>query len=153
MAKSFKEQVIGTWQLVEYSTINEAGEKEYPLGKAATGYLMYTADGYLSAQLMSDQERPAYDEDQGDLHTGTTEQMARAAHGYHAYSGKYEVDEATQTLYHHMEVSLIPNRLGQVQDRKVQLEGQQITITSSVTAHTIIWQKAVDHSDNSRDSL
>lgn len=146
MSQSFKEQVVGTWKLLEYSTINAAGEKVYPLGKKATGFLMYTADGYMSAQLMSDQERPAYEGK--DLHTGSKEQMAAAAHGYHAYSGKYEVDEANQILYHHMEVSLIPNRLGQVQDRLVQIEGTKIIITSSATANTIIWERAKNQSEN-----
>lgn len=146
MPQSFKEQVVGTWKLVEYSMVNETGEKVYPLGERATGFLMYTADGYMSAQLMSDKERPVFEGKA--LHTGSTEQMAAAAHGYHAYAGKYEVDEANQTLYHHMEVSLIPNRLGQVQDRLVQIKGKQIIITSTVTANTIIWERAENHSQN-----
>lgn len=29
----------------------------------------------------------------GELHNGTSEEIAKAAHGYHAYAGKYEIDE------------------------------------------------------------
>ena len=35
MKKTFKEQVIGSWELIEYSRV-ENGEKVYPLGKDAT---------------------------------------------------------------------------------------------------------------------
>lgn len=147
MEQSFREQVIGTWTLLEYTREDKNGERYYPFGKDATGFLMYTPDGYMSAQLMA-QVRPEYS--LGDLHTGTEEEMAQAAHGYHAYSGKYEVDEENQTLYHHMEVSMIPNRLGQVQDRIVEVDGDRITITSDSTSSYIVWKRADDNSDNLR---
>ena len=43
--------------------------------------------------------------------------MAAAAHGYLAYSGRFEVDEEKQELTHHMEVSMNPTWLGQSQPR------------------------------------
>lgn len=147
MGQSFREKVIGTWTLLEYSRENKDGERFYPLGKDATGFLMYTPDGYMSAQLMA-QGRRNYS--LGELHTGTTEEMAQAAHAYHAYSGRFEVDEENQTLYHHMEVSMIPNRLGQVQDRIIQMDGDRITITSNATSSYIVWKRAEDNSDNLR---
>lgn len=147
MTKSFREQVIGAWSLLEYTRENAEGERYYPLGKDATGYLLYTPDGYMSAQLMA-QGRPKYT--LGDLHTGTPDEMSQAAHGYHAYSGRFEVDEENQTVYHHMEMSMIPNRIGQVQDRKIVIEGDKITITSSMTSSRIVWRRAEDNSDNYR---
>lgn len=147
MKQSFREQVIGTWTLLEYTREDKNGERYHPLGKDATGFLMYTSDGYMSAQLMA-QGRPDYS--LGELHNGTQEEMAQAAHGYHAYSGKYEVDEENQTLYHHMEVSMIPNRIGQVQDRIVKVNGDHITITSDSTSSYIEWKRADDNSKNLR---
>lgn len=145
MEKTFREQVIGTWKLLKYTREDKNGEHYYPLGKDATGFLMYTDDGYMSAQLMA-QGRSAYT--LGELHKGTTEEMAEAARGYHAYSGQYEVDEENQTLYHHMEVSMIPNRLGQVQDRIIVMDGNTITITSKATSSYIVWERAENHSEN-----
>ncbi len=145
MEKTFREQVIGTWKLIEYTRTNTAGERYYPLGKDATGFLMYTQDGYMSAQLMA-QERPEYKLD--GLHNGTLEEMAKAAYGYHAYSGQYEVDEKKQILYHHMEVSMIPNRLGKMQDRIIVIDGNKIIITSNATSSYIVWERAEDHSQN-----
>lgn len=146
MEKTFRGQVIGTWKLLEYTRENKDGERYYPLGKDATGFLMYTHDGYMSAQLMA-QKRPEYT--LGELHNGTRDEMAKAAHGYHAYSGQYEVDEKSQTLYHHMEVSMIPNRLGKMQDRMIVMDGNKITITSNSTSSYIVWERAEDHSENS----
>lgn len=103
MEKSMREQVIGTWALVSYETQDAAGNTIYPLGKDAKGFIMYNPDGYMSAQLMAS-GRPAYKS--GDLHTGTPEEMAEAAHGYLAYSGPFEVDEEKQELTHHMDVSM-----------------------------------------------
>lgn len=76
MEKTFREQVIGTWKLLKYTREDKNGEHYYPLGKDATGFLMYTDDGYMSAQLMA-QGRSAYT--LGELHKGTTEEMAEAA--------------------------------------------------------------------------
>lgn len=149
MEKSFREQVVGAWTLLEYTREDKNGERYYPLGKDATGYLLYTPDGYMSAQLMA-QGRPTYT--LGDLHTGTEEEMAQAAHGYHAYSGRYEVDEENQTLYHHMEMSMIPNRIGQVQDRKIEMDGDRISISSNMTSSRILWRRAKDNSNNIRSN-
>jgi hypothetical protein len=62
------------------------------LGPDALGLIMYTTDGYMSAQLMR-RDRPAFDRPESD--GGTPEQSAAAAAGYLAYSGPFEVDEST----------------------------------------------------------
>lgn len=134
-----KNKIMGTWELISYYRLEEDGEKVFPLGTDPSGFLMYTEDGYMSAQLMK-QNRPDYSLE--GLHNGSQEEMAEAAHGYHAYSGKYEIDEADGSVYHHNEVSLIPNRLGDIQDRQIQFEGDKISITSRTSSTHIIWKKA-----------
>lgn len=134
-----KNKILGTWKLVSYYRLDEDGEKVYPLGTDPSGFLMYTEDGYMSAQLMK-QDRPDYTLE--GLHNGTREEMAEAAHGYHAYAGKYEIDEEDGSVYHHNEVSLIPNRLGDIQDRQIEFQGDMITITSRTSSTHIVWKKA-----------
>lgn len=134
-----KNKILGTWKLVSYYRLDEDGEKVYPLGTDPSGFLMYTEDGYMSAQLMK-QNRPDYTLE--GLHNGTREEMAEAAHGYHAYAGKYEIDEEDGSVYHHNEVSLIPNRLGDIQDRQIEFQGDMITITSRTSSTHIVWKKA-----------
>lgn len=144
MSKSFRETLIGAWKLVEYSIEDKSnpGGKFYPLGKEATGFILYTPDGYMSAQMMA-AGRPVYAD--GRLHTGSIDEMAAAAKGYMAYSGPFEIEEETNILYHHMEVSMNPTWLGQKQKRFVKLEGDTITITNSANNAVLIWKRGEDH--------
>lgn len=149
MSKSLRETLVGAWKLVEYSIEdkNKKGEKFYPLGKDATGIILYTPDGYMSAQLMAS-GRPVYAN--GHIHTGSIEEMSKAAKGYMAYSGKYEVNETTSTLTHHMEVSMNPTWLDQAQERYVKQEGDTIQIIAPANNAVLIWKRAEDHSNNTK---
>lgn len=134
-----KEQLIGTWKLVRYQDEDKDGNIFFPLGKDATGFIMYNPDGYMSAQLMQ-QGRQAYES--GDLHTGTQDEMAEAAHGYVAYSGRFELDEENSTVYHTMEVSMNPTWLGDTQPRLFELESDTLSIVNgNVPNQKLVWQR------------
>ena len=53
-------EVLGAWELVSYTAqdTHSEGPITYPLGPDALGLIMYTADGYMSAQIMRP-DRPA----------------------------------------------------------------------------------------------
>ncbi|MFC9598748.1 lipocalin-like domain-containing protein [Peribacillus butanolivorans] len=143
MEKSMRDQVVGTWSLVSYETQDADGHVIYPLGKDAKGFIMYNPDGYMSAQLMAS-GRPAYQS--GDLHTGTPEEMATAAHGYLAYSGQFEVDEENHQLIHHMDVSLNPTWLNQAQPRIAKIEGDLVVIFNGLHPEDeLIWKRVTKH--------
>ncbi|MEK4538139.1 lipocalin-like domain-containing protein [Peribacillus sp. FSL K6-1552] len=143
MEKSIRDQVVGTWSLVSYETQDADGHVIYPLGKDAKGFIMYNPDGFMSAQLMAS-GRPAYQS--GDLHTGTLEEMATAAHGYLAYSGQFEVDEENHQLIHHMDVSLNPTWLNQAQPRIAKIEGDQVVIFNGLHPEDkLIWKRVTKH--------
>ncbi|MCJ1655261.1 lipocalin-like domain-containing protein [Staphylococcus sp. NRL 16/872] len=134
-----KDQLIGTWKLVRYQDEDKDGNIFFPLGKDATGFIMYNPDGYMSAQLMQ-QGRQAYES--GDLHTGTKDEMAEAAHGYVAYSGRFELDEENSTVYHTMEVSMNPTWLGDTQPRLFELDGDTLSIVNgNVPNQKLVWQR------------
>lgn len=79
-----RKAIQGMWELVSYTAQdNHGGPITYPLGPDALGLIMYTGDGYMSAQLMR-RGRPAFDRPESD--GGTAEQTAAAAAGYLAYS-------------------------------------------------------------------
>ncbi|AMB98568.1 hypothetical protein AWM75_00530 [Aerococcus urinaehominis] len=143
MSKVTAENIIGCWELVSYQSENEAGETIYPLGQDAQGYIMYTPDGYMSAQLMAP-GRPAYAS--GDLHRGSQDEMAQAAAGYMAYTGPYDIDEDKQELTHHMTLSMNPTWLGQSQPRVVSLEGDLLKIYNGLKpADQLVWRRAGQH--------
>ncbi|MEF2593018.1 MAG: lipocalin-like domain-containing protein [Eggerthellaceae bacterium] len=136
------EDLVGTWEMVEYY-LEKDGERVYPLGEDCKGFLMYTPDGYVSAQQMAT-GRPAYAS--GDLHDGTPEEMAAAAHGYMAYAGRYEIaaldpETGDVTVRHTMNVSMNPTWLGQTQERNAHVEGGILTIHAPVNGAHLVWRK------------
>ena len=86
-------------------TTAERDKTDRPLFDHPPGTILYTSDGYMSAQLA----RPGpYDDDQEpDAY-------------YIAYSGPYDVDEQAGTVTHQVQVSVIPSWLGTAQIRRVQ---------------------------------
>ena len=57
---------------------------------------------------------------------GTLEEKARAASGFMAYCGRYEVHG--DHVVHHIEQSLFPNWVGTSQKRFIELEGDRLTL-------------------------
>jgi hypothetical protein len=128
MAEGLHERLIGAWKLVSYQEIPVDGSEPFePLGHEPKGIIMYTPDGYLSAQL-SKPDRPNFAS--GDWFAGTAEDYTSEASSYIAYSGPFHVDESAQTLTHSMFVSLFPDWTGQTQPRKVTLEGDRLDLGS-----------------------
>jgi len=92
------------------------------------GIMMYTPDGYMSAQLMHP-GRPRFAS--GDWFRGSDEEIKEEALGYIAYSGPFHTDEEKQALTHSMFVSLFPNWLGQTQPRVVKIEGDMLHLSTA----------------------
>ena len=142
--------VLGTWELVSYTAEeNDGGPVTYPLGPDALGLIMYTGDGYMSAQIMR-RDRPAFDRPETD--GGTREQAAAAAAGYLAYSGPFTVDESTGVVHHEVTVSLLPNWLNGTQLRQSKLDGDHLTLFATTaapdgieTVSTLLWKRAPEH--------
>ena len=144
------DDVLGTWELVSYTEgDNHGGPVTYPLGPDALGLIMYTGDGYMSAQIMRP-DRPAFD--RPETGGGTPEQAEAAAAGYLAYSGPFTVDEITGVLRHQPRVSLLPNWLNLTQLRHSTLEGDHLTLSTvteapdgAETISTLVWKRAPKH--------
>ena len=125
--KSLREQLVGAWTLsscVEHDI--ETGVENHPLGERPLGLILYTPDGYMSAQLQRP-ERPPFAE--GDLLRATPEEYAAAGSSYIAYSGRFFVDEGKKSLSHEMAVSFFPNWVGQRQVRLVELNGERLQLS------------------------
>jgi len=137
------DQIIGAWRLESYTARDADGAVRTPLGPDADGFIIYTPDGYMSAQMMA-RGRPDYAS--GAFLSGTDAELSAAAGGYLAYSGPFSVDEEAQTLSHHIAVSLFPNWLGDVQVRRARLEGDVLTLSPEnepgPQVQTIVWRRA-----------
>src|SRR5258707_13098161 len=110
---SLREQLIGAWALSSFVERDiETGVENHPFGKRPLGLILYTPDGYVSAQLQRPERPPFAD---GDILRATPEECAAAGSSYIAYSGRFFVDEGTKSLSHEMAVSFFPNWFGQRQ--------------------------------------
>lgn len=109
-----REYLIGAWTLESYQSADLDGSNmRYPLGPDARGIILYTADGYMSAQIMRADRAPFA---RGDLQVGDGDELAAAAKGYLAYSGAFRVLD-NGVIAHHVDVSLLPNWIGGTQYR------------------------------------
>ena len=141
-----REKIVGAWRLVSYVEQDDrGGPVTFPLGRDAVGLIMYTPDGYMSAQLMRS-GRHGYDEP--DIDGGTVQQAAAAAEGYLAYSGPYDVDDSASVVHHRVAVSLLPNWLDTVQVRHGSLKDNQLTLVAEIPVRgavirsTLVWARA-----------
>ena len=118
--------LVGAWTLQSYqSTAVDGSDVSYPLGADAQGIIMYTPDGYMSAQLMRAGRTPF---DRPDPHLAHDNELAAAASGYMSYGGPYTV-ENEGLIAHHVEVSLLPNWIGGIQYRSARLHGSQLELS------------------------
>lgn len=125
---SKQNQFVGTWRLVSWENRDALGQVNYPYGKDAVGYLIYAADGYMSATLTKD-NRPHFAT--GDVSGGTMEEQAMAAQTYAAYCGRYEIQ--ADKVIHHVEASLFPNWVGTDQARFFEFTGGKLVLSTPPT--------------------
>src|SRR6516164_7764583 len=77
MAQGLRERLIGAWKLVSYVEKPVDGSAPfYPMGEEPHGIIMYTPDGYMSAQLMHP-GRPRFAS--GDWFRGSDEEVKEEA--------------------------------------------------------------------------
>jgi hypothetical protein len=147
-SKSLKQQLLGSWALVSYTVKNmETGALSHPFGQHPLGFVLYTADGYMSAQLQPPNRAPF---SEGDFSRASLREYAEAASTYIAYSGRFFVDESRRALSHEMAVSLLPNWFGQRQTRLVELKGEYLQLSTELPIHlngephtaTLLWRRA-----------
>ena len=125
---SYAKRLIGVWGLVAYTNEHEDSDHTQPFGPNPQGFLIYTADGFVSAQLMKP-GRPAFHS--ADWHHGTPQEYEASGSGYIAYCGTYEVDEEKATVTHIRSVSLLPNLIHGRQCRSIDLQGDRLVLRAA----------------------
>ena len=141
--------LTGCWQLQRWAIgYSDARPPTLPYGEAATGLLLYSADGWMSAciaragrgRLGSDSVR----------HAPQTEQLA-AFESYFQYAGRYTVRQGKDGLQvvHSVTHSLNPNFVGTDQVRNMAFgDDGNLTLSASdsladsvTRLHSLIWSR------------
>ncbi len=109
-AKNF----IGAWELESYTEHSGTEAPLHPFGSNPVGFLIYTEDGIVSAQLMRPHRKRLAD---SAWQSNDQEALAELAKGYIAYCGRYFIDEQLGQMVHLPVLALVPNLIEQRQYR------------------------------------
>lgn len=130
------EQLIGVWKLVSYETRKPDGSTVTPFGDDVRGLLIYTADGFMSGQVMK-AGRPQLSGSYGAR--GKSEAAVAAFEGYIAYCGRWRVDAESGEVIHNVESSLYPNWVGSEQRRGVAFEDGELVLSAATERSSGVW--------------
>jgi len=100
--------LLGTWRLVSFVTTDAEGRTRQYWDERASGLIIYTSDGRVSAQLY-DARRPRLGA-RWDRAGASAAQAAFA--GMASYYGRYRVDAARATVTHTIEGAMSPDWIG-----------------------------------------
>lgn len=129
-----RQKIVGAWKLesyIAYPTPESPIQRPtFPMTKNVTGFIMYTPDGYLSAQMLIPGQQ-SFKRGEGE-----EPQWAEAGKRFFAYCGPYYIsDEGAgreEVLRHTFQVCNLPGWIGDVQVRTHRFEedGQVLVLGS-----------------------
>lgn len=126
--------IVGSWRLESWTIAGDAPRCTDAEGGSA-GQIVYSSDGHMSAQLGCD--RLPMDE-LGSM--GSEEATARMTRRHFSYYGTYTIDEAAQTVTHHVMGSTSPAWVGTDRVRSFVFEGPDRIVLSTVESENrLVW--------------
>ena len=115
-AKTLREQLVGTWNLVIAEITAADGKKTLPFGPSPKGQIIFTADGHFSqVHVSSGLPRIA----SNNRLAGTDADNKAIVLGTLSLFGTYSVDEEKKTLTFNIVASTFPNQEGASQTRTI----------------------------------
>jgi hypothetical protein len=107
--------IVGVWRLVSFEREYQAtGEREYPMGKAPTGYILFLPEGRMAVIITGEgRTAPTTDQDRAGLLNSLV-----------AYTGRYRVDGDKWITT--LDVSANPAWVGTEQTRSFRVTGERL---------------------------
>lgn len=120
--------LVGVWRFdTEVDTRADGTVVATVTSKEKHGFIVYTADNFVSATIMPSSRHWVLD-------SATRDQLAASADDGTAYAGRYEVDPLTQTVTHILGVSFEPAYEGQRLERKYKLNGDTLALSGTYSS-------------------
>lgn len=142
---SLRQKLIGAWKLesyIAYPTPNSRTQRvTYPMTRSVTGYIMYTPDGYMSAQMLIPGQQ-SFKRGEGE-----EPQWAEAGKRCFAYCGPYYITNEgpgrEEILRHTFQCCSLPGWIGDIQVRTHRFEedGQVLVLGSEEPTEVKVSQK------------
>jgi len=121
-APSAREQFIGVWQLVRQFNVGKDGG-EISVALRQRGRISWDRAGRVWVLLYNEGRRaPA------DPRMPTLEEYREMYSGLMTYFGNYEIDEAKQTVTHHLLAAASPALIGTDLVRRYEFSGNRLTL-------------------------
>ena len=134
LAQPLRERLIGAWRLESYVAFPTPSSlikrPTYPMTKNVTGLILYTPDGYMSAQMLIPGQK-SFKRGEGE-----EPQWAEAAKRCFSYAGPYYISNEgsgrEEVLRHTFQVCNLPGWVGDIQVRTWEFEedGQVLVLGS-----------------------
>jgi hypothetical protein len=137
---------VGTWKLVSWENTDSDGAVMYPYGKNPVGYLLYTEDGFMAAEIMDPDRRQSdasFPVEPAFAQTLPDADRVAAYDTYLSYCGIYSYSKEEGTITHHVKAGLIPSWTGGDQRRQFLFESGRLILGSKRAK--LIWERAVRH--------
>jgi hypothetical protein len=129
-AASLKEEIVGTWVAVS-QYVDQDGKRLEPFGSNPKGMVVYDGAGRFILVLQKG-TLPKFASN--NRMSGSPEENKAIVQGSIAYFGRYTVDEESGKLQLHYDGSTFPNWDGEDQTRFIKIDGDQLNMTSPVSA-------------------
>lgn len=145
--------LLGTWTLVRWEIAYGDGRPStLPYGADASGFIMYTGDGHMSA-CIARIGRPRLSSE--SVRSAPEAQRLAAFESYFQYAGPYEIRRGAHLptgmqVVHQAAMSLNPNFAGSAQVRHVEFDADgMLTLSANDTMpgstvarhHRLIWKR------------
>ena len=143
--------LLGTWQRVRWDiTYGDGRPPSLPYGDQATGLIVYTGDGFMSACIAAGGRMPM---SSASVRSAPVAERLASFESYFQYAGRYEMRQGTEGLQvvHRVSHSLNPNFVGSEQVRNVAFAADGVltlsasdTMPNSAVArhHRLVWKRA-----------
>ena len=132
----------GAWAYHRWRISYADGRVTEPFGSDATGLLLYTADGRMSATIMAGGRKPFVAASPRDA---TVEERAAAFDGCFSYAGRWRL--VAGRVEHRVTVALNPGLVGTRQWRDARLTGRRLVLSveegegASARRHELEWRR------------
>lgn len=133
---------IGSWKLLSYEQISSEGMLNYPYGKNAIGYLIYTIEGYMSGHVMRNKRLKYFLEDSRYI---TADEKITIARDYIGYTGKYNIKCSNNTIVHYPEICSFPNMINTPLEKQYSFQDTKLVLITQKPENNsylrVIWQR------------
>jgi len=137
-----RKDIEGAWAYHHWRITYEDGRITEPFGTDASGLLLYTADGFMSACIMAGGRQPFASP---NPRAATLRERAGAFDGYFSYAGRWRLVRGV--VEHVVSIAANPAMVGTSQFRHARLSGRRLVLSAEETTarglrrHELEWRR------------